>query len=429
MTTYRLMDGVAGRPGIGSSGTQPPAAGVGSGLGNYIAGVMFDVTQGGLWFQGYYWYCAASAQDTAPAGGFKCALWQLSTSSTGVIVPGSTATASSVTAGQWNFIPLTTPILLAPCGSNSYGAVYLAAIGYVVSAGFPDTTHQFGSANPYSAGITNGPLVAPSSSGGSAPAGSAFSWTKPQCPFSTASADPTVVMPGSNNLDDILWLDVLVSDQAPANAGYKSFGAAPVFVSPGTSAQALAYTLGLEFTVSQPCTLAKIWHYSPPSATVLPTDSLIWVVQGQTILSGSHLTSVTWKKQADGTTASAGAGWVYSDYTGLNIQLAAGTHYKASTFTADNVDPWFLAFTGWWGASPGPFSSGVTAGPLTVLGNGASTQGQDSWNQGITLTYPATGNISSGGTESPEFDGVDVEVTANPPAPSNPPFAYVTRRM
>jgi hypothetical protein len=93
-----------------------------------------------------------------------------------------------------------------------------------------------------------------------------------------------------------------------------------------------------------------------------------------------------------------------------------------STFTSDNVDPWFLASANWWGGSPGPFTSGIAQGPLTTPGNASASPGQNSWNQGITWTYPAT-------STNPEFDGIDVEVTPVPAAPQRPAFAYQMRSV
>jgi hypothetical protein len=369
---------------------------------------MFDVTQGGLWFEGYWWWVCASGQDTTPA---KCALWQVTGGSSEVIVPGSVVTSGTLTAGQWNFVPLSAPVPLAPCSAQSYGAVYLAAVGYSASDGFPETKNQFGSGGTYSAGITNGPLNAPSSSSGSAAAGSAFGgWAKPQMAYTVAGSDPSVIMPGQNDSDANFWVDVQVSDTAPSGASYQGFSAAPAFVSPGTSASATAYTLGLEFTLSAACTLQRIWHYSPAGSTVLPSRCAVWNVSTQAVVSGTDNTSPSWLKQADGSAAAAGDGWVYCDYSGSAPALSSGVNYKAATFTPANTSPWFLVVTGWWGGSPGPFSSGLTAGPLTILGNSVSTQGQDSWNAGTTWTYPATGNIVNG-TESPEYDGIDVQVT------------------
>jgi hypothetical protein len=58
--------------------------------------------------------------------------------------------------------------------------------------GFPNTNNQFGPGDPYSAGITNGPLSAYSDTSGSAPAPS--NWAN-QGLFSTSYSDPTAHMP------------------------------------------------------------------------------------------------------------------------------------------------------------------------------------------------------------------------------------------
>jgi hypothetical protein len=382
------MDGASGRPGSGpSSGTAYS--------GPLIVGTMFCVTEGGQWFEGYWWWVPGTNGDTA-SGQVFC-LWQLASASTGMIVPGSTVTAGALTPDAWNFIPVSTPLLLSPSSGNSYGAVYNAATGKTFTSGFPETKNQFGSGDPYSAGIVNGPLAAPSSSGGSAAAGSAFSWTKPQCPFSTSSSDPTSAMPGQNDNDANLWLDIQVTDQAPSGASYRAFPNAPEFVVPGSSAQSAAYTLGLHFELTQESALTRIWHYSPAGVTVLPSRCAIWDAATQTEVAGTDNSSPAWS-------GAAGSGWVSCDYTSSGVTLATGTEYVVSTFTADNTDPWFLASASWWGGSPGPFSGGITQGPLEILANSAATPGNDSWHEGTTWTYPAT-------STNPEYDGLDVEVT------------------
>jgi hypothetical protein len=340
---------------------------------------------------------AASGQDTAPSGGFKFALWQINTASTGLLVAGSVISQPTMVAG-WNYVPLSTPLLLTPCFNNSHGAIYEAAVGYTAGLGFPSTAHQFGSGNPYSAGITNNNLVAPSSNTGSAGAGAFWAWTRYQAPYSTAGNDPSTIMPGVNDVDDNLWLDVQVQDTAPVSPTptYRTFPNSPAFVVPGTSAQNQAYTLGLQFSVSQTCTLTRIWHYSGSGATVLPTRCGLWNVSTSTEVVGSDNSSPTWS-------GAAGSGWVSVTYAS-GPTLSPGVNYKVSTFTSDNTDPWFLASDHWWGGSPGPFTSGITQGPLVVPGTASASPGQDSWNLGIVWTYPNT-------STSPEFDGLDVEVT------------------
>jgi hypothetical protein len=202
-------------------------------------------------------------------------------------------------------------------------------------------------------------------------------------------------MPSLNDSDANLWLDVQVSDTAPAGQSYRCFPNSPSFV--GGATQNQAYTLGLEFSLSQACKLTRIWHYSPSTATVLPSRCAIWDVLSQTVVPGSDNTSPAWS-------GAAGSGWVSCDYSSAGVTLSPGTNYKVSTFTSNNTAIWFSALANFWGTAPDPFPSGITQGPLAILGNAAASPGQDSWNQGITWTYPAT-------STNPEFDGLDVEVT------------------
>ena len=66
MTTYRLMDGAAGRPGNG------PSTAV-SYNGNFLAGTAFEVTADNLWFEDHWWWVCDSGQQ---ADALSFALWQ-----------------------------------------------------------------------------------------------------------------------------------------------------------------------------------------------------------------------------------------------------------------------------------------------------------------------------------------------------------------
>src|SRR5262245_53140775 len=132
------MDGAGGRPGNGP--------GVSAYSGNFLAGILWKVTANGLWLDGY-WHWVPTGGDTAAR---KFALWQLTDNAHGVnqvLVPAGTVTSGTLTANQWNYVPLPAPIGLS--GSVPYVACY----GYVATAGFPDTQSQFGSGNTYAAGI------------------------------------------------------------------------------------------------------------------------------------------------------------------------------------------------------------------------------------------------------------------------------------
>jgi hypothetical protein len=389
------MDGVSGRPGVGSSGTRPPAAGT-TYSGNYMAGLAFQVTQGSTGFQGYCWWVAASNQDTAA---LKFALWQITGNQVASLVPGSVVTSGALTAGQWNYVPLSVPLAL-----SAY-IPYLAVIGGVFTTGFPDTANQFGAAEPYVAGITNGPLFAYTSGG----AADQF-W--PQQPYTTAASDPATAFPSTNNLNDLLWLDVQVTDTDPHLGLYRAFPSMVVPVPEVVTANdQTGYTLGLEFSLTQSCLLKKIWHYSPTgaatdggaAATVLPSRCAIWNVGTQAIVGGSDNQAPAWKKP-DGTAAAAGAGWVYCDYSASGVTLAPNTNYKVSTFHAAGAN-WFGAVGNVW-AGAGLYANGMTQGPLVIPNNAGASPGQQSWNT-VTWGYPNT-------STNPESDWVDVEVSPAP---------------
>lgn len=383
MTTYRLMDGLSGRPGSGpSTGT--------SFTGNLVIGCCFSVTSGGLWLSGYYqWIPATGGQLT----GQKFALWQATGSSAGTAVPNSEVIAGTLTAGAWNLMSLATPLLLTP------NVIYVAAGAAAFSStNFPETKNQFGTGNPFAGGIVNGPLNGYSSTSGTNPVPG--SWNVQQ-PFATSGADPTVNYPNTNDSDANLWLDVQVTDQAPPGATYRAFPTAQPtgFSVPSTSND---YTLAMQFSLSSPCTLQKIWHYSPSGSVVLPSRCGIWDVTSTTEVAGTDNSSPSWLLPGGGA-ASAGAGWVYCDYSSAGVTLNASQNYKVSTFYgASTTNKWLAVTTGYW-TTGGPGASGITAGPLTVPNNAGASPGQDSWNNGATWTYPATSN-------SPENDWIDVEV-------------------
>jgi hypothetical protein len=376
------MDGVSGRPGNGPSA-------VTSYSGNYTAGLVFQVLQGGVWFQGYKWWCC-------PTGGLttaqKFALWQVTGSAAGVLVPGSVITSGTLSPG-WNYVPLASPMLL------SEGIAYQAATGFTAPAGggFPATLNQFGSGDPYSAGITNGPLQAYSSRTGSneVPEG----WL-PQMTFGTGSADPSSAMPVQNDADDNLWLDVQVTTTPPAGATYRTFPSMPSPLAQNVPVTSTDYTLGRQFTVSQACSLQKIWHYSPPIATLLPTRCALWDVGSQAEVAGTDNSSPAWLVPG-GTSAAAGAGWIYCDYSGSGVTLSPSRTYKVARFNSAANTAWFSVTIAFWTTGPG--ASGFSQGPLASPDSAAATPGQDSYLQSATWGYPGT-------TASGEISWGDVEV-------------------
>jgi len=388
VTTYRLMDGTAGRPGVGSSGTQPP--GLTSYSGVFQAGTNFEVTQGGLWLQGYYWWCPAGG-DT---GAQKFALWNVTSTSGGTLIPAATVTSGTLTAGAWNYTALTAPIQLA------IGTQYLACTGWTAVNGFPISNSQFGSGDPYAAGITNGPLYAYSdgTSGGSSPATPNI----PQGAFGDVSghADPSVYMPVQGSSSSSFWVDVLVSSTAPSGyaGSYRIWPAKYDVAATGTGTDASDnYILGTEFTLSQVCALDNIWFYSPAGVTQLPTQCAIWDVATQTMVPGTLSTSPSW-------TGAAGSGWVACAYSGAT--LPAGD-YKTSVWNGNATPSGFNVYSLNY-FTTGAGANGITTGPVTVPSvTTATSPGQCTYEtSGTTFLYPSQYVATEG-----QSYWVDVEVT------------------
>ena len=117
--------------------------------GSFLAGVLFQVATGGVWFDGYWWWVCNTGQSAAAQ---KFALWVIYADGSGTLIPAATVTSAALTAGQGNYVPLARPLPL------SIGACYNACTGFIGS--FPVTNHQFGSGEPYAAGIASGPFSA-----------------------------------------------------------------------------------------------------------------------------------------------------------------------------------------------------------------------------------------------------------------------------
>ena len=378
MTTYRLMDGASGRPGVGSSGTQPPAAGSAF-TGNYLAGTGFKVTQGGVWLNGYWWWCANTGQDTTPV---DFALWEITSSSAGIFIPGSHVTSGTLTAGAMNFTALAVPLPLSVnCG-------YLAEAGYVSATGFPLTQNQFGGSQPYATGITNGPLSA---------WGQTTFDSFPQGSFSSSNgADPTAGIANSGFNNGNFWADLQVTDQAPPGASYRLWPSMPLPASM-TPDTADNFTLATEITLSQSCALNKIWFYSPSGATTLPTETGVFGQQSQALVGGTHNSSPSWS-------GAAASGWISVSYAG--VTLPAGS-YRVAVCNG-NVSPgiWNNATIGYFTTGQG--ASGVTTGPLSAPDESAAdAPGQGSYNAGSILAWPGTYDSTGGG----DSYWVDAEVT------------------
>lgn len=371
MTTQRLFPSTNG-PGAPSAAT-----------GGWLLGVLFSVTGGQRWLDGY-WNWVPSGGDTVAK---KWALWNRYSTTQQALVPGSVVTSGVQTAGQWNFTALPTPIQLSP------GALYCAAVGWTATNGIPVTSGQFGAAEPFAAGITNGFLTAWSSPAGSnAFPAATVNYNLGQGLFSNAlGADPSVNMPNNGSGDDNLWVDIQVDDTAPV--GYSgSYRFYPNKTDLGNFSldTANGFTLGKQFSVSQTCAINKGWFYSPATVTVLPTAVAVYRTSDQSIVAVNN--SPSWS-------GAAGSGWVSTNFTGT---IPSGGPYKYAVFQGTNAI-WNAAVANYY--STGFGANGETAGPLTAPNNaGAVSPGQETFHQAGAISYPDT-NVG------PFEYGLDIEVT------------------
>ena len=371
MTDYRLFPSTSG-----------PSSPV-SYTGPFLGGVLFEVTTGGLWFEGYWWWVCPSGQSTSAQ---KFALWQVSNVGSGVLIPSATVTSGTLTAGQWNYVPLDTPVPL------SIGVCYNACTGF--SNNFPDTPHSFGAGNTYSAGIVSGPLSAFSDQSGSLPAPFSMS----QGVFSVVGTDPTANMPANGASSDNLWMDLQVGNVAPAGASYRLWPNYPVASDGGIglSNDTHPQTMGTEFTLSQACNLDSIWFYSPVGVSTLPDGCMIWDVATQQIVAGTKNLSPSWS-------GPAGSGWVSSAYSG--ITLPAGDYL--TTISTSGGQRFYVEQNKYFGGGGPASAAGIVTGPLTSPNvTNASPPGNSRYQEGGIL-YPDTFDTDDQG----ETRWVDVEVT------------------
>jgi hypothetical protein len=415
MSTYRLMDGAAGRPGNGPSSPEASYEGA------FGPAIIFTVTAGATYFQGYWWWVcpdANAAGNYQPTDPQEFCLWCLYALGEGVIVPGTTVTSVPLASG-WNWVPLPDPVPLAPHAS------YLAQTGF--TGPFPDAPGQFGGDDPYSGGISNGPLLAYSDQSGSAstPAGLNMG----QGLFDE-NASPTAALAATNpGTSDNFWIDVQVTDVVPKGASYRLWPNYPQVFTDGGGGNTdnFGQTFGVEFTLSQSCALDRIWYYSPSgvasdpagpvppsgtrSAVGLPTMCGIFNVTTQAVVPGTLNRSPAWS-------GAAASGWVACQYSG--VVLPAGD-YKACVYTTGGWDNFYLETHSYWGAesSSVPASvvtapAGITAGPLTGVPATQSRDGQ------VTFHHDSDGPAGFVYPTTSQFTGqnrwVDVEVTPAPPS-------------
>jgi hypothetical protein len=377
--------------------------------GDFLAGVLFCVIKP-CWFEGYWWWVCPAGQSTAPQ---KFALWQVYGGAEGNVIPGSVITSGTLTAGQWNYIPLPAPIELSIGNATGTGAaIYEVATG--LSGSFPDTNSQFGPGDPDASGITNGPLFSYSDQGASAPCPA--SATSFQGAFGTAGTDPSVTMPSQGSNSSNFWIDLQVSEAAPDGYGgsYRLWPNYPTVFPTQLTIDTQAQTMGTQFSLAQPCTLDNVWFYSPPFAVDLPASTQIWDATTKALVSGTNRTA-SWS-------GAVASGWVANSYASAGIVLPAGNYIATVYYGGGNV--FYLESRGYFGSyqgNTGPATNGLVNGPLSSpsQANAFNPPGGNScyYVGGTGPTYPNTWDTHDGG----ESRWIDVEVTPSSSSPSPSP--------
>ena len=364
MTTYRLFPSTSG-----------PSSPV-SYSGNFIAGVIFNTNNGGF-LDGYWWWVCASGQSTAAV---KCALWlPLTTGMTASLVAGSVVTSGTLTAGQWNYIPLPTPVQLAP------GTEYIAAVG--VNGNFPDTSGFWGSGGAGYNGITNGILTAYGDNTGTIPP------FGQQAVFSTGGTDPSVTCPTTTNSDNF-WVDVQIDDTPTFTGVYRLWPTLTGALADLSTVadNAVDYVLATEVILSATCTVGKFWFYSMPGTAQRPTSIDIWEVNSGGVTGSSvyHNGSPTW-------TGAAGSGWISAPVTG--VTLSPGD-YKISVYnSAATPDQWSAKRLNYWGGTSPAAPNGISIGPIFAPSPSTPASTANSYNPTAgTPTEPGQSTFSATGT-------------------------------
>ena len=142
--------------------------------------------------------------------------------------------------------------------------------------------------------------------------------------FTTAGSDPSLVCPTElTSTDDNLWVDVQVSDYsaAPAGTSLRLWPSAPGIVQAPNGDPTISMS-ATAFTLSQSCTLNRIWMNNPPGSTGMATRVGIWNTETKTEIAGTDNASPTGWFPEEQPPISATMDVV--DYTSATIVLPAG---------------------------------------------------------------------------------------------------------
>ncbi|MCW2930021.1 MAG: hypothetical protein JWM19_983 [Actinomycetia bacterium] len=170
-----------------------------------------------------------------------------------------------------------------------------------------------------------------------------------------------------------------------------------------TAGAAAAGTLGTEFAVSSACNLVNVWWYSPAGAAALPQACGIWDIASQSLVTEDA--SPQWLDPG-GAIAVPGDGWVYCDFTGAAVTLAAGLNYAVAAWQ-DSAAAWYVTTAGYWTSGAG--ASGTADGALSAPSNSGAVNGQGCLSSGGTWQSPGTS-----GAGAAYYIDVEVQEAAMP---------------
>ena len=359
--THRLFDSHTG-----------PYTAVPTGSKGLVTSLIFEVTTGGGWLEGYWLWVCDEGQPTAPQ---TFTLWMPYLGANyvhrGEIVPGTTVTSGELVPGRWNFVPLRHAVPL------SIATSYQLATGVI--GGVPLTQSMWGPRDPWAKGVASGLLFAPSSGPNSTD----------QCAAAIGS-NPTKVVPAYSSESPYFWLDAQITTKAPAGSSYRLWPGMPLIAAPpkttdSDDADTNEQSCGTEFWLSAECKLNKIWFFSPipnplvktPAAALLPGACAIFDIATQSMVNGtlrgtagpSPTKMPDWRKP-DGKAAKAGDGWIYCTYEGVTLPKGK---YKTAVYcygggTTMDYKYYFFQEQRFYFGSVINDSTGVAIGPATAPG-------------------------------------------------------------
>jgi Domain of unknown function (DUF4082) len=167
--------------------------------------------------------------------------------------------------------------------------------------------------------------------------------------------------------------------------------------SPATlTSDAVGYTMGVQFSVSQSATLTAIWFFSATGAAVLPGTILLYAVSGTSLV---HSETASWS-------GAAGSGWVQALFSSPP-SLTASTNYKAAVAQSSAAN-WYSTTANYWSSGAG--SGGITNGPLSAPNNAGGDGGQATFNTSVPA-YPNTSFNAGNYWVDPQVTTGDVTVS------------------